>query len=73
MQTQHKVQLDERDANPGLVRPPVGPYSAPGHQAMGMPPPAGAVPQVRGAACERGWAMSWDESCLLCWAAVAAE
>jgi hypothetical protein len=39
MQTQHKVQLDERDNNPGLVRPPVAPYIAPGQQAMAAAPP----------------------------------
>lgn len=26
MQTQHKVQIDERDKNPGIVRPPMNPY-----------------------------------------------
>lgn len=43
MQTQHKVQIDERDSNPGLVRPPIGPYVAPGQQAM-PPPGYGAQP-----------------------------
>ncbi|GAB4814520.1 hypothetical protein N2152v2_001566 [Parachlorella kessleri] len=47
MQTQHKVQLDERDRNPGLVRPPVAPYIAPGQQAMGVGGPA--PPPVYGA------------------------
>lgn len=47
MQTQHKVQLDERDSNPSIV---VAPYAAPAPQAMhpgGYPPqpaPYGAAP-----------------------------
>jgi hypothetical protein len=47
MQTQHKVQLDERDSNPNIV---VAPYAAPAPQAMHggggyppqQPPPYGA-------------------------------
>jgi hypothetical protein len=31
MQTQHKVQLDARDAHPELVRPPVNPYTVSVH------------------------------------------
>ena len=51
MQTQHKVQLDCRDANPGLVMTG-NPYMAPVHQQMGIPagypqggPPQGGPPQ----------------------------
>jgi hypothetical protein len=36
MQTQHKVQLDARDANPALIMP-LNPYMAPLAQAMGVP------------------------------------
>lgn len=55
MLTQHKVQLDAREKNPALVRPPVNPYVAPPQQVMGgapggmpqqgiYPPPPGAYP-----------------------------
>ena len=37
MQTQHKVQLDARDANPSLLMPP-SPFMAPLMQEMGAPP-----------------------------------
>lgn len=44
MQTQHKVQLDARDKNPGLVMPN-NPYMAPVFQQMGMAiPPTGPPP-----------------------------
>jgi hypothetical protein len=36
MQTQHKVQLDARDANPALIMP-FSPYMAPLAQTMGVP------------------------------------
>jgi hypothetical protein len=44
MQTQHKIQLDERDGNPGLVRPPVAPYLAPPQQGMAQHAGAGGYP-----------------------------
>jgi len=37
MQTQHKVQMDARDANPALVQP-MHPFMAPIQQNMGVPP-----------------------------------
>ena len=48
MNTQHKVELDERDANPSRVHPP-HPMLAPTPQAMGVPvsvggPSAGGPP-----------------------------
>lgn len=36
MQTQHKVQMDARDANPSLVQP-IHPFMAPIQQTMGIP------------------------------------
>ena len=55
MQTQHKVQLDARDADPSLIQP-LNPYMAPIKQAMGVPvapmagePVHGVPPQGAGA------------------------
>jgi hypothetical protein len=62
MLTQHKVQLDLREKNPNLVRPPANPYVAPPQQVMGgapamgmpqqgmYPPPQGAYPPQMGQA-----------------------
>jgi hypothetical protein len=54
MQTQHKVQLDERDVNPSIV-PSYNPYMQPIIQQMGAPPPGqqqqqpyGFAPQQQG-------------------------
>jgi hypothetical protein len=52
MQTQHKVQLDERDVNPSIV-PSYNPYMQPIVQQMGAPPPRqqqpyGFAPQQQG-------------------------
>ncbi|KAK9802708.1 hypothetical protein WJX73_009701 [Symbiochloris irregularis] len=44
MQTQHRVQIKQRDANPGMVRPPMNPYQAPAPQAMPPPGVQGPVP-----------------------------
>ncbi|KAG7674836.1 hypothetical protein Ndes2526B_g07676 [Nannochloris sp. 'desiccata'] len=59
MQTQHKVQLDARDANPALIMP-LNPYMAPLAQTMNLPqqqpgggyaypPPGAAYPPQGGA------------------------
>ncbi|KAF5841005.1 hypothetical protein DUNSADRAFT_14712 [Dunaliella salina] len=46
MQTQHKIELDERDKNPGMspvMAPPIQAIAAGGH-AYPPPPPPGAYP-----------------------------
>ena len=54
MQTQHKFQLDERDANPAIV---MAPYAAPHPQAMhpgGVYPPHQQPAPVRDRGSELG-------------------
>mmetsp|Transcript_19814 Transcript_19814/g.59851 ORF Transcript_19814/g.59851 Transcript_19814/m.59851 type:complete len:297 (-) Transcript_19814:591-1481(-) len=47
MLTQHKAQLDLREKNPAVVRPPANPYVAPPQQVMGQhfAPPQGSYSQ----------------------------
>ena len=47
VQTQHKIEMDHRDQNPGAIPPPLPGMVPPGVQMIqvGSPPPQGYPPQ----------------------------